>query len=195
MLKNPLQLRLKKLAPWQEIAFMACLCERMYPNFVAFSKVSDLTDDNIYKDILDSIWESLTVKTAKVNFEKQLEKLEEIIPNSDEYTFYGVIPAIDACIALSTLLHGLLDRDYLTENTEKASQISVLTVAQLESIEQEVNIDNENQKDFDVINDEWDAQWEIFRLLKEPEERDIELLKGLRSDLRDIGISNLGVAI
>ncbi|MDK9758801.1 DUF416 family protein, partial [Vibrio sp. D173a] len=29
MLQNPLQVRLEKLEPWQQITFMACLCERM----------------------------------------------------------------------------------------------------------------------------------------------------------------------
>ncbi|RJX84502.1 DUF416 family protein, partial [Escherichia coli] len=33
--------------------------------------------------------------------------------------------------------------------------------------------------------------WEIFRLLAECEERDIELIKGLRADLREAGESNI----
>lgn len=36
-------------------------------------------------------------------------------------------------------------------------------------------------------------QWEIYRLLAASEERDIELIKGLRADLREAGISNIGI--
>ena len=81
MLQNPLQLRLEKLEPWKQITFMASLCERMYPNFVMFCENTEFAEARVYRDILDSIWEQLTVKTAKVNFERQLEKLEEIIPD------------------------------------------------------------------------------------------------------------------
>ena len=84
MLQNPLQLRLEKLEPWKQITFMACLCERMYPNFAMFCDSTEFAEPRIYRDILDSIWEQLTVKSAKVNYERQLEKLEEIIPSSDK---------------------------------------------------------------------------------------------------------------
>ncbi len=43
------------------------------------------------------------------------------------------------------------------------------------------------------LNSEWDIQWEIFRLLADCEERDIELDKGLRADLREAGESNIGI--
>ncbi|MEI7219559.1 DUF416 family protein, partial [Pectobacterium carotovorum] len=36
MLRNPIHLRLEKLASWQHVTFMACLCERMYPNYHEF---------------------------------------------------------------------------------------------------------------------------------------------------------------
>ncbi len=132
MLQNPLQLRLEKFEPWQQITFMACLCERMYPNYAMFCEHTQFAEARIYRDILDSVWELMTVKNAKVNFEHQLEKLEELIPTSDAFDLYAVYPAIDACEGLATLLHGLLDRDDLAESMIKVSQISVQTVAQLE---------------------------------------------------------------
>ncbi|WCE29570.1 YjaG family protein [Vibrio sp. SCSIO 43137] len=195
MLQNPLQVRLEKFEPWQQITFMASLCERMYPNYAMFCDATDFAESRIYRDILDSIWELLTVKNAKINFERQLEKLEEIIPSSEDYDFYAVYPAIDACIALSTLLHGLLDRDYLFENMIKISQQSVLTVAQLEEAQTGAEITNDNQKENEAVCAEWDVQWAIFRPLREATERDIDLIKDLRAELRDEAISNIGVEI
>ncbi len=135
----------------------------------------------------------LPLKKAKINFERQLEKLEELIPVSDEFDFYGVYPAIDACVALSTLLHGLLDRDYLFENMQEISQISVVTVAQLEEAQTGDLIDNDNQKDNEAVCAEWDVQWAIYRPLREAEERDIDLIKDLRAELRDEAVSNIGI--
>lgn len=195
MLQNPLQLRLEKLEPWKQITFMACLCERMYPNYAMFCQSTEFAQERIYRDILDSVWELLTVKNAKVNFERQLEKLEEIIPSSEDFDFYGVYPAIDACIGLSTLLHGLLDRDDLFESMQKVSQQSVVTVAQLEEAQIGEEITNDNQKDNEAVCAEWDVQWAIFRPLKDAQERDIDLIKDLREELRDEGISNIGVSV
>ena len=82
------------------MTFMASLCERMYPNYQMFCKQTEFGDPAVYRRILDLVWETLVVKDAKVNFDSQLEKLEEAIPSAEDYDLYGVYPAIDACIAL-----------------------------------------------------------------------------------------------
>ncbi|MDN3696442.1 DUF416 family protein [Vibrio clamense] len=195
MLQNPLQVRLEKFEPWQQITFMACLCERMYPNYAMFCDNTKFAEARVYRDVLDSIWEILTVKTAKVNFERQLEKLEELFPSADDFDIYAVYPAMDACQGLSTLLHGLLDREQLFDCMIKLSQQSVLTVAHLEQAQGEDEITNDNQKDNEAVCEEWDVQWAIFRPLREAEARDIELIKDLRQELRDEPLSNIGITI
>ncbi|GAL07273.1 hypothetical protein JCM19237_3212 [Photobacterium aphoticum] len=132
MLKNPVQLRLEKLEPWQHLTFMVSLCERMYPNYAFFCQETEFAEAQKYRSILDSIWEILTVKNAKINFENQLEKLEELVPSSDDFDLYAVRPAIDACVALADLLHAMLDRDLMLETLEKLSSLSAETVADLE---------------------------------------------------------------
>ncbi|SHF61167.1 YjaG family protein [Vibrio gazogenes] len=195
MLQNPVQLRLQKLTPWQQITFMACLCERMYPNYAMFCEHTAFAAHATYRQILDTVWESLTVKSAKIDFERQLEKLEELIPSQDTFDVYAVYPAIDACEALATLLHGLLDREQLTEALQQISTISVNTVMQLEEAQTDLAITNENQKQNEAVCAEWDVQWAIFRALKEAEERDIELIKSLRDELREERVSNIGVSL
>lgn len=120
MLQNPIHLRLERLESWQHVTFMACLCERMYPNYAMFCKQTEFGDGQIYRRILDLIWETLTVKDAKVNFDSQLEKFEEAIPAADDYDLYGVYPAIDACVALSELMHSRLSGETLEHAIERA---------------------------------------------------------------------------
>lgn len=195
MLQNPLQLRLEKLEQWQHITFMAALVERMYPNYAVFCQQTEFADPQAFRRLLDCIWEILTVKNAKINFESQLEKLEDLIPNRDDFNIYLVYPAIDACIALSTLLHTLLDKDLMMESVLKISQLSVASVAQLEQAQTGIEVSNENQKELESICTEWDVQWEIFRVLKSATERDIDMIRGIRSELREEEISNLGLSI
>ena len=45
MLQNPIHLRLERLESWQHVTFMACLCERMYPNYAMFCQQTGLLAD------------------------------------------------------------------------------------------------------------------------------------------------------
>ncbi|MEM6162671.1 YjaG family protein [Erwinia sp. P6884] len=192
MLRNPIHLRLEKLESWQHVTFMACLCERMYPNYWAFCQQTGFGDGMLYRRVLDLVWETLVVKDAKVNFDSQLEKFEEAIPAADDYDLYGVYPAIDACVALSELLHSRLSGETLA-HAIAVSEASITTVAMLEMTEAGREMTDEELKENPAVIDEWDMQWEIFRLLSDCEERDLDLIKGLRSDLRESGISNIGI--
>lgn len=192
MLRNPIHLRLSKLESWQHITFMACLCERMYPNFRLFCQQTAFTEEMVYRRILDLVWESLLVKDAKVNFDSQLEKLEQVIPDGQNFALYAVYPAIDACVALSELLHSKLSGETL-EHAIAVSKASMTTVAMLEMSQQGQELSDQQLSHHQSVIDEWDMQWEIFRLLLECEERSPELIKGLRTELRESGISNIGV--
>ena len=192
MLQNPIHLRLEKLEAWQHVTFMASLCERMYPNYAIFCQQTGYGDAHLYRRILDLIWETLTVKDAKVNFDSQLDKLEEAIPAADDYDIYGVYPAIDACVALSELVHSRLSGETL-EHTIEVSKASITTVAMLEMSQAGREMTDDELKINPAIEQEWDIQWEIFRLLADCKERDIELIKGLRADLREDGTSNIGI--
>lgn len=195
MLQNPLQLRLEKLESWQHITFMTALVERMYPNYAVFCEQTDFANPQFFRNLLDTVWEILTVKNAKIDFESQLEKLEPLIPNAKDHEIYLVYPAIDACVALSTLIHTLLDKDLMMESVIKISQQSVVSVAQLEEAQNGIEITNDNQKSIESVCAEWDVQWEIFRVLREAEVRDIEMIKGIRNEIRADGVSNLGLEI
>ncbi|MGM3189741.1 YjaG family protein [Dickeya dadantii subsp. dieffenbachiae] len=192
MLRNPIHLRLEKLTSWQHVTFMACLCERMYPNYHEFCQQTGFGDAQLYRRMLDLVWETLVVKDAKVNFDSQLEKLEDAIPAADDYDIYGVYPAIDACVALSELLHSRLSGETL-EHAITISETSIRTVAMLEMTQAGREMTDEELKVVPAVEEEWDIQWEIFRLLADCEERDVELIKGLRADLRESGISNIGI--
>lgn len=192
MLRNPIHLRLEKLESWQHLTFMASLCERMYPNYQMFCLESGFGEPQLYRRILDLVWETLVVKDAKVNFDSQLEKLEEAIPSADDYDIYGVYPAIDACIALGELIHSRLSGETLS-HAIAVSETSIRTVAMLEMTQAGKEMTDEELKVIPAVEEEWDIQWEIFRLLADCEERDLELIKGLRSDLREAAVSNIGI--
>ncbi|MEX4603645.1 YjaG family protein [Haemophilus influenzae] len=192
-MRNPIHKRLENLESWQHLTFMAALCERMAPNFKLFCQMNELgTEAKTYQNILNLVWEYLTIKDVKINFENQLEKLESIIPDVNDYESFGVVPALDACQALAEILHAII----AGETLERAVEISLISLGTIRALlETETGRDwSESElKENEDIQTELDVQWQVYRLLKECEKRDIELILALKNEIRTEGISNIGI--
>ena len=192
-MRNPIHKRLENLESWQHLTFMAALCERMAPNFKLFCQMNELNvEAKTYQNILNLVWEYLTVKDAKINFENQLEKLETIIPDVNDYESFGVVPALDACQALAEILHAIIAGETL-ERAVEISLISLGTVTSLLETETGRDWSESELKESKDIQAELDVQWQVYRLLKECEKRDIELILDLKNEIRAEGISNIGI--
>ena len=192
-MRNPIHKRLENLESWQHLTFMAALCERMAPNFKLFCQMNELSAEaKTYQNILNLVWEYLTVKDAKINFENQLEKLETIIPDVNDYESFGVVPALDACQALAEILHAIIAGETL-ERAVEMSLISLGTVTSLLETETGRDWSDTELKESEDIQAELDVQWQVYRLLKECEKRDIELILYLKNEIRAEGISNIGI--
>jgi len=194
-MRNPIHKRLENLATWQHLTFMACLCERMYPNYHLFCQITEQPQNaKVYHNILNLVWEYLTVKEANINFENQLEKLENIIPDVNDYDFYGVVPALDACEGLAEVLHTIIAGASL-EQAVKVSQLSLGTVASYLETEYDRTLSEVELKESDLIQQELDVQWQLYRALKEAERHDVELISDLKNALREEAVSNICIKI
>ena len=194
-MRNPIHKRLENLATWQHLTFMACLCERMYPNYHLFCEITEQPQNaKVYHNILNLVWEYLTVKEANINFESQLEKLENIIPDVNDYDFYGVVPALDACEGLAEVLHTIIAGASL-EQSVKVSQLSLGTVASYLETEYDRTLSEVELKESDLIQQELDVQWQLYRALKEAERHDVELISDLKNALREEAVSNICIKI
>ncbi|WP_109428241.1 YjaG family protein [Aggregatibacter kilianii] len=194
-MRNPIHKRLENLATWQHLTFMACLCERMYPNYHLFCQISEQPQHaKVYHNILNLVWEYLTVKDTKINFENQLEKLEDIIPDVNDYRCYGVIPALDACEGLSEVLHTIIAGASL-EQAIKVSQLSFSTISGYLEMEQERELSEAELKESDLIQQELDLQWQLYRVLKDAEKHDVALIQDLKNELREEKTSNICIKI
>ena len=192
-MRNPIHKRLENLESWQHLTFMAALCERMAPNFKLFCQMNEFSAEaKTYQNILNLVWEYLTVKEARINFENQLEKLESIIPDVNDYESFGVVPALDACQALAEILHAIIAGETL-ERAVEMSLISLGTVTSLLETETGRDWSDSELKESEDIQAELDVQWQVYRLLKECEKRDIELILDLKNEIRAEGISNIGI--
>ncbi len=107
-----IHLPLNKMTLWQKTAFSAALLERMLPNYQMFSEATEFGDHSVLRNQLDLIWQRLNKQgKVNINYDVQLAKLEQQIPDPQMYDFFGVYPALDAAMGLMALLQAMQDNE------------------------------------------------------------------------------------
>ncbi|MFY0992336.1 YjaG family protein [Halomonas sp. C05BenzN] len=186
--------RLQQLDPRRQQAFMAALCERLLPNYRFYHEGrSGQGNPAGLRAVLDLVWEHLTVKEARIDFERQAEKLAELEPPADDDSF-GARRALEAVVALSALLDTL--RGEAPEAVLEVSRVSrggVRAFIELTEGEEDAGRLAQLVRDHPLMADENDFQDALLEAVSGPLGRDE--LKALRRLGRNDGVSNLGLSL
>lgn len=181
--------------PFSHQALLACyLCARMKPNYDLFCQVSEFGDPKVLQGALDVVWQWLA-QGGKANFSRWQEKVDAVTPSEHDYDVLGVYPAIEACIAISTLLQGLIDKDSKPLlDVAKVSQGSVAHFLELTEGAQ-LNAEERAQllRDHELVNYEVAVQQAMVSFLSEHAEVRPELVREVREQLREEGMTSLGL--
>jgi uncharacterized protein YjaG (DUF416 family) len=200
-----INLPFSKLSQWQQVAFNAALLERMLPNYQMFAEHVEFGDFKVLRNQLDLIWQWLDkANRCKINYDAQIAKLEEQVPDPDDFDFLGVFPALDSAMALMSLFQGMqdLESDSLT-NISKLSENSVsyyveLSLAQqIDEItpdEEEIVISAQQIAEHPLMQWEIATQNELFEFLTTASENKASCLQAKAMALEE-GLSNLGIEI
>jgi uncharacterized protein YjaG (DUF416 family) len=198
-----------KLNHWQQIAFSAALLERMLPNYKMFSEAADFGEPKLLRNQLDLIWQWLAGSdiakgsSIKINVEAQLNKLEPETPDPEKYDFFGVFPALDACMALTALWQLMQSKpakkgqDIDIEDIQSISRLSYSSVyayIELELSQElpESEVTEQAIVEHPLMQWEKEVQNELFDLLKfaAKNQRTCQLIKKI---VLSEGLSNLGI--
>ncbi|MCH4563831.1 YjaG family protein [Halomonas sp. EGI 63088] len=185
--------RLQQLDPRRQQAFMAALCERLLPNYRLYAETTGRGDPHGLRVILDLVWERLAVRDAKIDFERQAEKLAELEPPAEDNSF-GARRALEAVVALSALLDTL--RGEAPEAVLEVSRVSkggVRAYIELTEGEEDAGRLAVLVRDHPLMADENDFQDAVLEAVEGRLDRDA--LKALRRLGRNDGVSNLGLSL
>lgn len=178
------------MEPWQQIAYGAALVERMYPNFALFAELIDSDAGAVYRNILNLVWEFVSGKNQRIDFQKQLDKLEQITPDTDQHDFYGVWPALDASVGLSSLLSACVR----TEPQEIVS-IELLSQSTIENYLTAVGADgNDNQQDA-LMAVEQAYRVEVEKIISRSGTHRPTLVTDLKLLVLEVAGSNIGLEL
>jgi uncharacterized protein YjaG (DUF416 family) len=178
-------------------ALLACyLCDRMRPNYDLFHRVTGFGDPKVLTGALDVVWQWLA-QGGKANFERWQEKIDEHTPSEHGHDLLGVYPAMEACVAISTLLQGLLDKESKPLlDVAKVSQGSVAHFLELTEGAEMNAADREAMlREHELTEYEIAMQQAMVTFLQLHESVTPELVRQVRGMVADEGISNLGLTV
>ena len=181
----------------QQAAVAATLLERMLPNYQLFAEVTQTGDAELPRHILTLVWEWLTVKKAKINFEKLSEELDAITPELSDFDIFGVYPAVDCATALDMMLSGIAQQDageFI--NVAKISQATVARLIEHDSIDDDITTEAELKKivrEHPLMQYEMDCLAELIELVTPVKQFGREERQMLQNWVKEQGLTNLGM--
>lgn len=200
-----IHLPFNKLSQWQQVAFCAALLERMIPNYQMFSEHTEFGNYKVLRNQLDLVWQWLDkANRCKINYDAQIAKLEEQVPDPDLFDFLGVFPALDSAMALMSLFQAIQDPEgdgfinvsKLSENSV-SYYVELILAQEVDEItpeEDEIVISAQQISAHPLMQWEIATQNELFDFLMSASENKASCVKAKAMVLEE-GLSNLGIEI
>ncbi|MCG9737747.1 YjaG family protein [Shewanella insulae] len=189
--------RLKALELEQKKLFAIALCQRMYPNYQLFSEVCDFGDPQVLDTVLNLLWQSMYDQKLKLNIDLYLERLDLNTPEPSDFDVYGVYPAMDAAVALTSLLSAIQSK--VEDDITNISKLSSSTVANYieATIEEEMDEATLDEHIFnhEVMQEEKALQASLLEIIEENPKITADFVKALRKELVQAGVSNIGISV
>lgn len=189
--------RVRELSKKQQGVLSLALLERMKPNYQLFAQVTEYPQSYNLDNIVNSLWEKLLVKGAKVNFSILEEKIESLTPDELDFDMYGVYPAIYYCTGLLTYINGELSEDeYDSVAIAKISQGCIVHLIEYQAGETELA--NEAIREHELMVAEMSVLTELLDWLSTTRLKDLDL-KAIRNKALEIvfadGVTNIGIEL
>lgn len=170
---------------WAQLGRAAALVETMYPNYRLFAQVSEFGDASVLRVALDLVWEFVAGHNQRIDFSKQLEKLELVTPEPSDFDTYGVWPALDACAALAMLMGVCAGHEDC--ELDSFSRLSRATIAAYLDI---IDVDNDEQQ---PLNQQLAALLATLDEIFSGDANRKDQLQLAKSCARESGASNIGI--
>jgi len=179
---------LNSLNHWQQLSFCAAICERSLPNFQLFCELEERPEQyQQSRKILNKVWEYLRGQLSSMkNIEKQLEVLNELVPDPTQHDSYGAYPAMDAMVALQSCIQGILD-----DSIDDAQAMQTMTQQRLLEV---FELQQQNKEDSELWARQLSFEQEVVDLVCEKISH-ADAIKKLIPLSRDKGVSQLGICI
>ncbi|WP_163411610.1 DUF416 family protein [Flavobacterium ajazii] len=109
--RNIIRQKLDVLNGDKKLAFSLLICERLLPNYVFFSKKYNYGNPIELNNIILVLYKDLLEKNKGYNIDEYIDVVENITPDTEDYSTILVSFALDACTSILSTLYFLKDSD------------------------------------------------------------------------------------
>ena len=189
--------RIRELPRRQQSLLSLTLLERMKPNYDLFVMVTEFPQPYVLENMLQSLWDRVLVKGAKVNLSSMENKVEELTPDEHDFDMYGVYPAIYFNTGLLTYISGeASEDDFDAVAVAKISQGCIVHLIEYQAGEEE--LDNNMIREHELMQQETEflsdlIQWLETVKLKGADATSIRQ-QALQKAFAD-GVTNIGIEV
>ena len=186
---------LRDMQDWQQTAFSAALCERIFPHYALYDSLLETNQVTIARTALDQVWKQLSLR-GNMNAETQLSKVEAII-HGDEDESFGAGLAFDALVALMATLHCVDNASF--EDAASVAHLSRESVAKFVELHAEDDLSDEELirhiETHDLMLQELAFQTDVLQLLNSQNVAKSSQIDQLKSMSMADGVSNIGISM
>ena len=186
---------LKDMQDWQQTAFSAALCERIFPHYALYDSLLEANQAIIARTALDQVWKQLSLR-GNMNADTQLTKVEAIIHNEEDESF-GAGLAFDALVALMATLHCVDNASF--EDAASVAHLSRESVAKLVELHADDELSDEQLirhiSTHELMVQELTFQAHVMELLISQNVAKASQIDELKAMSMADGVSNIGISI
>lgn len=186
--------QIRELGYKQQGILSLMLIERMKPNFYLFAQVTDFPLEYNLDNLINSLWERLLVKGAKVSLTAMEDKIEQMTPDEHDFDMYGVYPAIYFCTAVLAYISGMQNEDDL--DPVAVAKISQGCIVHLIEYQAEAELPNEAIREHELMQLEMAFLGAAIEFLQALDIKGLDF-KTLKTRALDFaladGITNIGI--
>lgn len=185
---------IRELGYKQQGIISLMLIERMKPNYFLFAQVTDFPQEYNLDNLINSLWERLLVKGAKVSLVAMEDKIEHLTPDEHDFDMYGVYPAVYFCTAMLSYINGLQSEDDF--DPVAVAKISQGCIVHLIEYQAEEALDNEAIREHELMQLEMAFLAEAIEFVQDLDIRSLDAntirKQSIAFALAD-GITNIGI--
>jgi uncharacterized protein YjaG (DUF416 family) len=100
---------LATLLPWKQIAFMACCCERMLPNYRKFNSETGFGNPDVLAYALDIVWNWIESDKIQCEIATLVMECEQQAPTTFDFSSPFTSAALDVANAIASTVEAIGD--------------------------------------------------------------------------------------
>lgn len=190
-----LKRQLDRLPRSHRTAFGATCCERLLPNYSAFTREVGWGKPQILRAAVDYVWAALASgRVDRGEVDRFIERCDAVIPDTEDFATSSVSAALDAGAAVVETLRSLLDGDTkrIVDVASFCRDTVDMYIQDRDDLDYKDALFETKIAEDPLMRRELARQSEILSELANNSILDGALLKRLRDESADSGRSNIG---